>query len=162
MTDIFNTAAVQASGISAGHPLAVILSSRDDILIMTEQAYDATLKPDNPGGISHDERAALCCRMARLNGEAALAKHFAGLMSDEDANIADLNFYGDGDARLAAIIGHTDLVTGDTKSVVAGDIDALKSAGISEDDIVRLSELIAFASYQIRLTIGLRLMGEVQ
>ena len=42
MTDIFNTAAVQASGISAGHPLAVILSSRDDILIMTEQAYDAT------------------------------------------------------------------------------------------------------------------------
>ena len=60
MTDIFNTAAVQASGISAGHPLAVILSSRDDILIMTEQAYDATLKPDNPGGISHGERAALC------------------------------------------------------------------------------------------------------
>ena len=51
-------------------------------------------------------------------------------------------------------------MTGDTKSVVASDIDALKSAGVSEDDIVRLSELVAYVSYQIRLTIGLRLMGE--
>jgi uncharacterized protein YciW len=51
-------------------------------------------------------------------------------------------------------------VTTDAKSVVAGDIAALKSAGVSEDDIVRLSELVAFNSYQIRLTIGLRLMRE--
>ena len=161
MTDIFNTAAVRASGISAGHPLAAVLLSRDDILTMTEQAHDATLKPSDPGGISHGERAALCCRMARLNGEVTLAKHFSELMDGSVAQIADLNFDGDGDVRLAAILKHTDLVTGDTKSVVAGDIDALKRAEISEDDIVRLSELVAFASYQIRLTVGLRLMGKV-
>ena len=64
MTDIFNTAAVHASGLSANHPLAVVLSGRDDILVMTEQAHDAALTPDDPGGLSHDERAALCCRMA--------------------------------------------------------------------------------------------------
>ena len=62
--------------------------------------------------------------------------------------------------RLAAILRHTDLVTNNTKGVVAGDIAALTSAGVSEDDIVRLSELVAFESYQIRLTVGLRLMGE--
>jgi len=160
MTDIFNTAAVRASSLSADHPLAAVLSGRDDILTMTEQAHDAALTPDDPGGLSHGTRAALCCRMARQNGEAALADHFAGLMDDTSTPIAGLDFDGGGDARLAAILRHADLVTGDTKSVVAGDIDALKSAGVSEDDIVRLSELIAFISYQIRLTIGLRLMGE--
>jgi uncharacterized protein YciW len=37
----------------------------------------------------------------------------------------------------------------------------LQSAGIADADIVRLSELIAFVSYQIRLVAGLRLMAEV-
>lgn len=163
MTDIFDTAAVRASGLSADHPLAGALAGRDDILTMTEQAHDAALTPDDPGGLSHGERAALCCRMARTNGESALAEHFAGLMGGapvETAEIADPAFDGGGDARMAAILRHTDIVTGDTKSVVASDIEALKTAGVSEDDIVRLSELVAFVSYQIRLTIGLRLMGE--
>ena len=78
----------------------------------------------------------------------------------ETAEIADPGYDGDGDTRMAAILRHTDIVTGDTKSVVADDIEALKTAGVSEDDIVRLSELVAFISYQIRLPIGLRLMGE--
>ena len=50
-------------------------------------------------------------------------------------------------------------MTTDTKSVVAADIAALVSAGVPEDDIVRLSELVAFVNYQVRLTIGFRLMG---
>ena len=61
---------------------------------------------------------------------------------------------------VRALLRHTDLATTDTKSVVAADISALVSAGVSEDDIVRLSELVAFVNYQVRLTIGLRLMGD--
>lgn len=163
MTDIFDTAAVRASGLGADHALAGALSGRDDILTMTQQAHDAALRPEEPGGLSHAERAALSCRMARMNGEEGLANHFAGLVGGapgETAQLADPEFSGGDDARMAAILRHTDIVTGDTKSVVAGDIEALKSAGVSEDDIVRLSELVAFISYQIRLTIGLRLMGE--
>ncbi len=160
MTDFLNTAAVHASGLSANHSLAAVLSGRDDILVMTEQAHDAALTPDEPGGLSHGERAALRCRMARQNAETALADHFADLMDAASSEIADPEFDGGADARLAAISRHTDLVTSDAKTVVAGDIDVLKGAGVSEDDIVRLSELIAFISYQIRLTIGLRLMGD--
>ena len=163
MSDIFETAAVRASGLKADHPLAAALSGRDDILTMTQQAHDAALTPDEPGGLSHGERAALCCRMARLNREEGLAAHFLALMAGAPAataQLADPGFDGGNDARLAAILRHTDLVTTDAKGVVAGDIAALKDAGVSEDDIVRLSELVAFISYQIRLTIGLRLMGE--
>ena len=45
MTDIFNTAAVKASGLDADHPRAAVLSMRDDIMTMTQQAHDAVLGP---------------------------------------------------------------------------------------------------------------------
>jgi len=37
----------------------------------------------------------------------------------------------------------------------------LSISGLDDADIVRLSELIAFLSYQIRVIAGLRLMAEV-
>ena len=43
MTDIFNTAAVKASGLDADHPRAAVFSTRDDIMTMTHQAHDAAL-----------------------------------------------------------------------------------------------------------------------
>ena len=49
MTDIFNTAAVKASGLDADHPRAAVLSTRDDIMTMTQQAHDAALTPKKPG-----------------------------------------------------------------------------------------------------------------
>ncbi len=162
MNQIFNTAAVRASGIGADQALAVALSGREDILTMTQQAHDAALIPEKFGGFSHAERAALSCRMARLNCEEGLAEHFFAMLRDtqkEVIRMADPDFNGHGDVRLAAILRHTDLVTTNVKAAVASDIAALTDAGVSEDDIVRLSELIAFVSYQIRLTVGLRLMG---
>ena len=165
LTDIFETAAVRASGLSPESQVATALAGRADILTMTQQAHDAALFPEAPGGLSHSMRAALSCRMAKLSQESVLAEHFANLMrtfqaSDEIERFADLNFDGGDDAWLRAILRHTDLVTTDAKSVVADDIPALTEAGVTEDDIVRLSELIAFLSYQIRLTTGLRLIGE--
>ena len=160
MIDVFNTAAVKASGVDADHSLAAVLSMRVDIMAMTQQAHDAALTPKKPGGLSHGERAALSCRIARLNKEAPLAAHFEAMIGDSNATqIADIAFDGGDDKRLCALLRHTDLATTDTKSVVAADIAALVSAGVSEDDIVRLSELAAFVNYQVRLTIGLRLMG---
>ena len=52
-----------------------------------------------------------------------------------------------------------DLVTLGPKDAVAGDIQALRAAGLAEADIVRLSELIAFLAYELRLVAGLRLLG---
>ncbi|MCS5667571.1 MAG: hypothetical protein NZ876_09310, partial [Dehalococcoidia bacterium] len=63
--------------------------------------------------------------------------------------------------RMKAIIRHTDLVTLNPKDATAEDVSALRSAGLDDADIVRLSELIAFIAYQIRVVAGLRLMAEV-
>lgn len=163
MTDIFETVAARVSGVGKDSPIADAMSLRADILTMTDQAQNAALKPADCGGFSHAERAALSCRMARVSGETGLAAHFLELTSAAGATadverIADPDFDGAPDPRLAAILRHTDLVTARPSAAEAADIRALVDAGVAEGDIVRLSELVAFVSYQIRLTIGLRLL----
>ena len=158
--DIFETIVAKAAGISAASPLAGVLLGRGDILELTEKSHEAALRPRQPGGLTHSERAALACRMALLNNEAVLARHYDGLIGTGNLAIADTGFDGGGDLRLRAILRHTDLVTVDPKEAADGDIAALKSVGIAEADIVRLSQLIAFVSYQIRVVAGLRLMAE--
>ena len=159
--NIFETIVAQASAISADSPLAGALSLRSDILELTENSHDASLRPNQPGGLSHAERAGLACRIAKRNNEAVLTRHYETLFSVGSQAIADTGFDGGDDARMKAILRHTDLVTLNPKDATEDDVSALRSAGLDDADIVRLSELIAFVAYQIRLVAGLRLMAEV-
>jgi uncharacterized protein YciW len=164
MTNFMNTVTLRAAKVSIDHTLDGALAGRNDIFTMTDQAHGAALTPGDPGGLSHGLRASLACRMARANAAEGLMAHFADLSAraggaEAEAQVADPAFNGGEDVWLAAVVRHTDLVTSDAKSVVAKDIAALTAAGVSEDDIVRLSELIAFVNYQARVVVGLRLMA---
>ena len=75
--------------------------------------------------------------MTRLNLNGELASHYESMLEAGDASIADPSFSGADDARVKAIIRHTDLVTRSPKDAVAGDIAALKTAGVPEEEIVR-------------------------
>lgn len=150
-------------GIEPGSALAQVVAGRADIMALTQQTHDGALMPETPGGLSHAERAALACRIAKINNESAFEAHFEALMdkagaSDATARIADIWFDGGGDARLKALIRHVDLVAHAPKDATRRDIELLREAGIAEPDIVRLAELVAFVSYQIRVAAGLRLM----
>jgi uncharacterized protein YciW len=148
------------AGIEPDSVLARVVAKRGDIFALTEKTMQAALTPVEPGGLPNALRAALASRVARLNGEVAMADHFASLTGDEAAaKAADLDFKGD-DARSRAVIRHCDLVAANPKAATGGDIEALRQAGVSEPDIVRLSELVAFISYQVRVVAGLRLMRE--
>lgn len=161
MEDIFDTVLLRAVGISAGHPLASVLSGRSNIIELTEKSHDAALKPEPTGGLSHSQRAALACRMSRLSLEFGLESHYESMVEIEDAYIAYPSFERADDPRLMAVIRHADLVTRNPKDAAPDDIAALKAAGISVEDIVRLSQLIAFVNYQVRVVAGLRLMAAV-
>ena len=158
--DIFETVVVKASGISADSPLASVLALRSDILELTEKSHAASLQPNQSGGLSHAERSGLACRIAKRNNESVLAQHYETLFSDGSQAIANTDFQGNDD-RMKAIIRHTDLVTLNPKDAKAEDVSALRSAGLDDADIVRLSELIAFVAYQVRVVAGLRLMAEI-
>ena len=162
MNDIFTTVVMEAAGISANHRLAEVLAGRSEVMRLTQASHDAALKPEPAGGLSHAERASLACRIARLNLEETLACHYEAMIPENGRTqmMADPAFDGIDDKRTLAILRHTDLVSVEPKQASQGDITALKSAGIIESDIVRLSELIAFVSYQVRVVKGLRLMVE--
>ncbi|WP_246249161.1 CMD domain-containing protein [Chelativorans alearense] len=152
----------QADAAESG-PVRDALEGRADIMAMTQATHDAALKPADPGGLSHGERAALAARIARLNADEGLAAHYATLLEEAGADeavsaMADPAYKGGGDTRRAALIAYTDLVSVYPRETAAADIEALKTAGVSDADIVRLSELNAFLAYQIRVIAGLKLM----
>ena len=135
------------------------LAHRADILVMTEAASAAVLRPKETGVFSHERRAALAARIARLNGNDALAEHYGQGMSDKEASLADPSFDGGEDEQLREILAFTDRVAASPKDATASDIDSLCKVGLAEADIVRLTQLNAFLAYEIRLIEGLRLMG---
>lgn len=63
-------------------------------------------------------------------------------------------------ARLAAGLAHTHLLVFRPRESSAAAIRALVDAGWSADDIVRLSQLVAFLSFQLRVAWGLRALAE--
>ena len=165
MNDVtpYSSIIIRAAGISENDPTLEVLSHRSDLLELSEHAHNACLTPRDPGGITLEERAALASRMCVLNGESVLSEHYASMLPSGHAL---LNISGGGDHigdndRLHALIRHVDLVTNRPKDAESGDIENLKKVGVAEPDIVRLSELIAFVNYQIRVVHGIRLIGRL-
>lgn len=137
--------------------VAGAVAGRFNIFRMTQAAEEAVLRPDVPGRWSPAMRAAMAARIARLNGETALADRYvqdAGAF----AGLADPS--ADGAAEgLAPVLAFMDKVAARTRTVTAADVAGLQAAGVADPDIVRLAELNAFLAYQIRVIVGMRLMG---
>lgn len=158
MTAIDNTTLARLAGLALGGATIESLRVREKVVAMTEAAEAAAMTPNDPGGLSHSLRAALACRAARLNGDAVLANYYyAKVTEPEDkahSNPADPG----SNNWLRAVLGFSDKVTASPRRAIETDIAALTSAGVSEPDIVRLCELIAFLAYQYRVIAGLVLM----
>jgi uncharacterized protein YciW len=137
-TDIIATLAGEAAG--------PVLAHRADLMAASLRNERAVIAPEEPGGLSHAERRALASRIAHRNGNADLAAYYAAEAIPPDA-------------RWTAILRHVDLVTERPKDATQADIAALRAAGIDDADIVRLSQLVAFVNYQVRVIAGLRLIG---
>lgn len=144
-----------------GHSaLAPIVAGRAELMRASQANCDAVLSPRVPGGISHKLRLALGCRIARLNGDAMLAAHYRDALGDTaETALAEPEAPPPADPREAAMLRHVDLVTRAPRRATRRDIDTLREAGIAEADIVRLSQVIAFVNYQVRVIAGLRLLG---
>jgi uncharacterized protein YciW len=160
------TTVIEAVAGTGRHPkVQEALAFRADLMRASQANYDAVLTPHDPGGLSHRERLALAARIARLNGDADLARHYLQGLGDggsPEGALTDPAAPPPDDPRHAAILRHVDLVTRTPREATRQDIDALRAQGIREADIVRLSQLIAFVNYQVRVIAGLRLMGATQ
>ena len=163
MKQIEDTIVGAGAGIAPGDPVHGALEARADIMAMTEEAHDASLTPAEPGGLSHAERAALAVRIARLSGADGLVGHYETLMDKAGcdkatAALADPASGGAGDGRRSALLAYVDQAAVSPREATADDIVQMQAAGIEDADIVRLAELVAYLSYQIRLVAGLKLI----
>ncbi len=134
------------------------LSHRPDVREMTRAAETAVLAPVEPGGLPDALRRALASRIAALSGEAETARGYA--FEGGFAAVCHPGFAGGGDPWLRAVLTFCDLVTMRPRDAVADDVEVLRTAGLSDADIVRLAELTAFFAYRLRLAAGLRLLKD--
>lgn len=158
MSSIENTTLARLSGLTPGGATMGSLTLREKVVEMTEAAEAAALTPKVPGGITHSLRAAIACRAARLNGDKALAEYYyAGVSDPGDSALCDPENSGSSE-QTRAVLYFADKVTVSPRAATEENIADLKAAGVSDPDIVRLCELVAFLAYQYRVIAGLALM----
>lgn len=153
-------------GIDPVSPLGALRRQRPDILRHTQGAYRELVRPDDPGGVTPAERAALALRVALIERHDALAAHYRTLLTarftPEERRAAETFPAPDGDGRLATLLRYADLVAQHPERTDQVEIDQLSALGLSAQDIVAVTQLVAFVPYQTRLLAGLRLLQEAQ
>ena len=154
---VFKTTALSVAGVTADSLAAESALNRSAIFEMSQSAENAVLEPKEPGAWSHSLRAALAARIAGMNGDDALSTHYCTRAGDMAA-LADPKAKST-TTDLEVVVAFMDKVAGQTGEVEASDITALQAANVADADIVRLAELNAFVSYQVRVIAGLRLLN---
>jgi len=163
-TDVIN----QLAGIADDSPLGRLRASRDVAFKAAQGSFRALLEPEELGGVSRLEREAVAYRVGLLERSApVIALHRAQLEAAgaTPEEIAAIESFPEGEGRsphLTAILTHTDLLTREPKAASPEALDALREAGLSTRDIVTVSQLIAFVSFQVRLLATLRILKEEQ
>ena len=153
---IFETSTLGVSDVSAESSLGKAVSTRSNIFEMTQLAESAVLRPLEYGMFPHEVRVALAYRIAVSAGETRLAEYYAASVGDKFNLAESIMIEGELESTLISFV---DKAANDTRNIVAEDISKLQAVGVSDADIVRLCELIAFVAYQVRVTAGLRLMN---
>ncbi|MDO5669075.1 MAG: alkylhydroperoxidase domain protein [Corynebacterium sp.] len=177
MTNVINLLAA----LGPDHPLTHLREQRPDALLNAERSFEALLEPVNPGSFTYGERYAVATYVAGVHG-AVNARTFYGelLLDDAPATLRDhidaaishgssRGPYSDGgfvlhDAaalgvRLAAAFDIAHLMVFHPRDASPAAMAHLRRAGWSEDDIVSLTQLVAFLSFQLRVVHGLQVLA---
>jgi uncharacterized protein YciW len=141
-------------GLAPDSTLIRLRAQRPDIVRHTQGSHDVLLCPVDPGGLSLPERALIAARVAEASGHPALTRHYRHLLAER----------GDPPPckRLDTLLQHAERVATAPRTAQPTHIEALRAVGLSPRDIVALTQIVAFVSYQVRAAIGLALLAEGQ
>jgi uncharacterized protein YciW len=139
-------------GVAPGSALSQLRAQRPAIVRHTQGSHDVLLSPADPGGLSLAERALVAARVAELSGHVGLAGHYRSLLADRGEPPHS--------QRQDAILRHVARVTTAPGTALRGHIDTLRAVGLDARDIVALTQIVAFVSYQVRAAAGLALLAQ--
>jgi CMD domain protein len=155
----------QLVGIEAESSLGKLRAQRADIASYIQGSYNALLEPVDEAGISRVERGLIALRVAVLEQSAPLIDHYRNYLKEQKAAaelVAATERYHLGaplTLRLLAILAHVDMLTTEPRLATPENLAELKALGLTDANIVSLSQLIAFLSFQVRTIVGLQLLG---
>jgi CMD domain protein len=165
-----------AAGLAEGDNLQRLRRRRSSVVDHAQATLLALVDPDEAGNLSLIERAALAFRVAVVNEERELTAWYRQRLVQVGASAALIDAVRerplvtgspaagaasrrDGDplpVRLAVMLDHVDRVAVEPGEVGPEHIATLEAAGLGEPEIVTVSQIAAFVSYQARVTTGLR------
>ena len=153
------------AGIAPESPLAALRQQRAEIARYIQGSYDALLEPADEAGLSRIERGLMALRVAMLERSAPLTDHYRAYLAQHNAPAATVAAVEKGSSgelapRLHALIAHVDRLTHEPRAATPEHLQELKAQGLTDANIVSLSQLIAFVSFQVRALVGLQLLGE--
>lgn len=155
-------------GIEADSPLGALRQKRADIASYIQGSYDALLEPEDESGVGRTERGLIALRVAALDKSDLLIQHYRDYLAEQNAPAewVDATMQpGLGASlspRLRALLEHVDRLTHEPRVATPEHLAALKTHGLSDANLVTISQLIAFVSFQVRAIVGLQLLGGVQ
>jgi uncharacterized protein YciW len=151
----------KAAGLSPDDAVFGARRFRPEFVEGAELCRLSVLAPKTDQGLPPVLRLALARRMAALNKDQVLVEGYDAELASLEPTPAELALaHGDTDLEepLATIARHADLVTMMPSKAARSDIERLEAAGLTNPQIVALSELIAFVNFQTRVAAGLRLL----
>ncbi|MFD6399970.1 hypothetical protein [Nocardia sp. NPDC060249] len=150
MTDVIDA----VLGTETAARVAAVRQRRPAVVEHTQGVHDALF--DGPAGLAFGRArlAAIAAHLAVLGEAKDLAAHYLAL-----AQGAGTESDSAGDAALAAALRHAVRLTEAPATSTRVHVDILLAAGLTEADIVTVSQLVGFVSYQVRLLAGLALIG---
>jgi len=155
------------AGLVPGSKTYETRHKRDKVAAATQGSYDTLFSPDLPG-LSLVERLLVALYASRLTPSSTLLAHYREQAVAAGADHSLIQLIAEGEpseassARLVAMLAFTRKLI---ENPVEGDRDALLAlpqAGLSTPEVVVLSQLIAFLSYQVRLVAGLIAMKSLE
>lgn len=157
----------QLVGLSPGQSLYATRHQRDKVAAATQGSEDALFDPALPG-LTLVERLLVALLACKLTPASELTNYYQQKLVEADADKSTVELVVGGkideikNGRLKAILTFTHtLITDPIKGDKAA-LQALPAAGVSTPEVVALSQLIAFLSYQVRLAAGLKAMKALE
>jgi alkylhydroperoxidase domain protein/CMD domain protein len=159
------------AGVAPGSPLAALRAQRPEATQHAQGSYAALFDPVEPFGLSPIERFATALRVATIHAASEAAEHYqqrlveagASLEIVEAAALQDAGAGSQSDPavppRLQSILRHADLLASYPVDATPDHLQALADAGLATVEIVQVSQIVAFISFQVRVIAGLQLIG---
>lgn len=147
--------------LSEGSHLREIRQARNKVTLATQASHDALFAADLAGNLSVETRLLVALYGSALSRQRQLAGYYRERLQALSVPVVLLtaveqdDLSAIADAQLRQVLGYTRTLIVAPKEGDRAALDALREAGLSPLDVVTLAQLIAFISYQVRLTAGL-------